>query len=245
MLPEQPSPQPILPSSDETRKQKYWGMGLAMLGLAAQVFAGATLAPFAAFLLGMWLCVVGIAVYARARGISVAGGLFGLLPIVGLPLFWLLVPLFTNSRRVLIGFIVWLGVIGVLAAIAIPNFMHYGAKARQSEAKINLGGIYTTADAYKAENKTFAISDINQLGFMPSGTPLYRLWYVVNGVPTLIPGNYRVNSCDGPPTTIKVAASATGFTAAARGNMDGDPTCDEWSINDARTLTNTLNDVAH
>jgi hypothetical protein len=29
----------------------------------------------------------------------------------------------------------------------------------------------------------------------------------------------------------------------ARGNIDSDPTCDEWTIDDRRNLMNTVNDV--
>ena len=235
------------PSSNAApSKQKFWGMGLAFLGFVVELFSAASPFPLVVFLVGIWMCVVGIAGYARAKGISIAYGLFGLLPILGVPLFWFQVPLLiTSPRRFWIGIFVCLGLFGILAAIAIPNFMTYGAKARQSEAKVNLGGIFTTATSYKAENKTFAISDINQLGYAPAGNPIYTLWYAVNGVPTRINvvSPDRARGCDGPPTIAKVAASATGFTAAARGNMDGDETCDEWSINDARVLTNTINDV--
>jgi hypothetical protein len=40
-----------------------------------------------------------------------------------------------------------------------------------------------------------------------------------------------------------VAASDTTFTAAARGNADGDAACDDWTIDDGRILLNTNNDV--
>ena len=53
----------------------------------------------------------------------------------------------------------------------------------------------------------------------------------------------RARGCDGPPAAGKVATSATGFTAVARGNIDDDSTCDEWSVNDARDLTRTIDDI--
>jgi hypothetical protein len=40
-----------------------------------------------------------------------------------------------------------------------------------------------------------------------------------------------------------VAASPTGFTAAAKGNIDGDIACDEWTINDQRLIVNSKDDV--
>ena len=37
--------------------------------------------------------------------------------------------------------------------------------------------------------------------------------------------------------------SATGFTAMAKGNLDDDATCDEWSINEKKELLHTLDDM--
>lgn len=233
-------------------KQKYWGMGLAVLGFVlefwASTFVGPTEMAVAVLVVAVGMCAVGVAYYSKAKGSSYVWGLFGLVPVLGFLLFLFLFPLFTDFRHNWVGFVLSLAIMGILAAIAIPNFMTYGAKARQSEAKVNLGGIFVAAMSMKEEQKTFVISDINHLGFSPSGVPRYSLWYAVNGVPTMIPSaNLVKGPCDvtTPPTTVRVAASATGFTAAAKGNMDNDATCDEWSINDAKVLTNTLNDVTH
>ena len=57
----------------------------------------------------------------------------------------------------LIELMIVVAIIGILAAVAIPNFMRYQAKARQSEAKVNLGGVFTTATSYFAENNTFSV----------------------------------------------------------------------------------------
>lgn len=140
-------------------------------------------------------------------------------------------------------------IIGVLAAIAIPNFMVMDAKARQSEARVNLGGIFTSASAMQGERKTFVVSNVSQLGFALSGVPRYSYWYSVDGVPVMIPlpqgSTVGKSSCDvtTPPTSVKVAASATGFTAAAKGNIDRDAACDEWSINEKKELRHTLDDT--
>ena len=42
-------------------------------------------------------------------------------------------------------------IIGILAAIAIPNFLQYQMKSRQSEAKTNLQAIKTSEVAFKSE----------------------------------------------------------------------------------------------
>jgi type IV pilus assembly protein PilA len=47
-------------------------------------------------------------------------------------------------------------IIGILAAIALPNFLSQSAKAKQSEAKQNIGLINTTQNSFRAQNSTFA-----------------------------------------------------------------------------------------
>src|SRR2546422_8912997 len=77
----------------------------------------------------------------------------------------------------LIELMIVVAIIGILAAIAIPNFMTYQAKARQSEAKVNLGGIFTTATSYFAENNTFSVATGDTLGYKPAGSSKYMLYY--------------------------------------------------------------------
>jgi type IV pilus assembly protein PilA len=49
-------------------------------------------------------------------------------------------------------------IIGILAAIALPNFLNQGAKAKQSEAKQNVALVNKTQNSYRAENTSFATS---------------------------------------------------------------------------------------
>src|SRR6266581_2113609 len=152
----------------------------------------------------------------------------------------------------LIELMIVVAIIGILAAIAIPNFMTYQAKARQSEAKVNLGGIFTTATSYFAENNTFSVLTGDTLGYKPAGTSKYNLYYGgTANANTITPAFRSVGvPCDAQaPSATPVPAgststSTTGFTAAAIGNIDNDSTCDEWEINDVRNLTNGRNDVS-
>jgi len=132
------------------------------------------------------------------------------------------------------------GIISILAAIAIPNFMSYQAKARQSEAKVGLGGIFTAATAYYASNATYIVASFSELDYAPAGSPVYTFNY--GG--TAINSGSSASTC--PGTTWvgpSPAINSASFTAGARGNIDSDPTCDEWTIDDLRNLTNTVNDV--
>jgi type IV pilus assembly protein PilA len=140
----------------------------------------------------------------------------------------------------LIELVIVVAIIGVLAALAIPNFMSYQAKARQSEAKVGLGGIFTAATAYYASNATYTVASLSELDYAPAGSPVYTFNY---GGTTINSGS-SASTC--PGTTWvgpSPALSSASFTAGARGNIDSDPTCDEWTIDDLRNLTNTVNDV--
>ena len=51
----------------------------------------------------------------------------------------------------LIELMIVVAIIGILAAIAIPNFLQYQMKSRQSEAKTNLQAIRTSSVSFQAE----------------------------------------------------------------------------------------------
>src|SRR5436309_2586250 len=146
----------------------------------------------------------------------------------------------------LIELMIVVAIIGILAAIAIPNFMRYQAKAKQSEAKVGLGGIFTTATSYFAENNTFTVATAAALGYAPAGSPRYSFVYGGVAAANVINTGATYASCLGTTWTggTAPAAGATGFTAGARGNIDGDATCDEFTINDVRILVNNVNDVS-
>ena len=71
----------------------------------------------------------------------------------------------------LIELMIVVAIIGILAAIAIPNFLRFQAKSKQSEAKGNLGGIFTAEVAYQGERNFFG--NFAQIAWAPTGTPRY------------------------------------------------------------------------
>jgi type IV pilus assembly protein PilA len=76
-------------------------------------------------------------------------------------------------------------IIGILAAIALPNFLNQGAKAKQTEARQNIGLINRTQTAFRSENQEFATSfDRLATGTLTGATAAStsNYSYVLNGV---------------------------------------------------------------
>ena len=244
-------PRANLPQDSTAHRHKYWGMGLAVLGFILEWMVPSlghgSMVVTLGLIVAVGICASGIGYYSRAKGSSAAWGVVGFVPLFGFLLFLFLFPLVTGFRKNWASFVLSIAGFGMFLAIFIPNYLMYGMKSPQTEARSNLYWIWTKAISYKDEHGTFEISDIHQLGFAPTGKPRYTVWYAVKGVPTKmnVVDLDRARGCDGPPAIGKVATSATGFAVVARGNMDGDATCDEWTINDARVLTHTIDDLSN
>jgi len=149
----------------------------------------------------------------------------------------------------LIELMIVVAIIGILAAIAIPNFLRFQAKSKQSEAKTNLGGIFTAQTAYLSENNRYG--SFTEIAWAPIGTKqVYTYYSGSDGM-----GGSGLNDFKDPPAPAvhspwtgapapaQSTGVTTGFTAGAIGNIDTDATMDIWMINDQRNLVCISDDV--
>lgn len=74
----------------------------------------------------------------------------------------------------LIELMIVVAIIGILAAIAIPNFRNYQMKAKTAEARTNIGAIRTSQESYKAENDLYLACAVN--GNEAGTKPLKVAW---------------------------------------------------------------------
>ncbi len=73
---------------------------------------------------------------------------------------------FLKRGFTLIELMIVVAIIGILAAIAIPNFIKFQAKSKQSEAKANLKAIFTAQRSQYQENDQY-LTNVGELGFSP------------------------------------------------------------------------------
>ncbi|GAC1344258.1 MAG: type IV pilin protein [Myxococcales bacterium] len=150
----------------------------------------------------------------------------------------------------LIELMIVVAIIGILAAVAIPNFIKFQARSKQSEAKANLKGLFTAEKAFFQEKDTFH-SDVGLIGFAPERGNRYQ--YSLNGsggaadlrsgtVPSTPAGADTISvdtfkfpsiapladPCGAVPAV--VTGTTGSFIGGAEGNVDSDSTLDLWSV---------------
>ena len=147
----------------------------------------------------------------------------------------------------LIELMIVVAIIGILAAIAIPNFLRYQAKSRQTEAKTNLGGIFVAEVSYFGENARY--NNFSNIGFALAGSSnryTYRTQETVQTGTTvtaagiqLIAAGIGATAAEGTPGAASgVGAGVGGFTATAAAKLDSDATLDQWHVNDVKSNLN-------
>jgi type IV pilus assembly protein PilA len=132
-----------------------------------------------------------------------------------------------HNRRggfTLIELMIVVAIIGILAAIAIPNFLKFQLKAKTSEGKTNLAAIRTAEESVFAEFGNYVSANASPAAY--GGTT--KVAFVnVDGA------NQGFDLIGWTPEgrvyfNYGVAIAAAGFTANANADIDGDMTSQQW-----------------
>jgi type IV pilus assembly protein PilA len=124
-------------------------------------------------------------------------------------------------------------IIGILAAIAIPNFLRFQLRSRVGEGKTNIAGIRTAEESYAAEYATYvgaaalpggvlsgdkqnwpapmALDGFSTIGWFPEGEVYY---------------NYNVTSA--PAGCPAAMTPCTLYTVEGVSDIDSDTTVNTW-----------------
>ena len=81
----------------------------------------------------------------------------------------------------LVELMIVVAIIGILSAVALPNFKKYQAKSKSSEGKMQLAALYTAEYAFYADYGAYGAC-LDYMGFDPSNEQLNR--YYAIGFPT-------------------------------------------------------------
>ena len=117
----------------------------------------------------------------------------------------------------LVELMVVVGIIGILASLALPKLQVFMAKSKQSEAKVILPTVYSLEQSYFADNNTYGVITTS----LPAG----------NSIGLNITPKYFVLTTS--------AATATAFTAqavAAAAALCPGSVLETWTINEAKAL---------
>lgn len=133
--------------------------------------------------------------------------------------------------------------VGVMAAIAIPNFMKFEGRSKQSEVKSNLKAAFTAQRVYLQEKDRWGRT-FEEIGFQPE--PGRRYTYCMGK---------QCMPCDKEDCKVAPAPSPCqgltsvgkgpqeGFSICAYGNLDSDDTWDVWVIDQKGEPENLSNDL--
>ena len=142
----------------------------------------------------------------------------------------------------LVELMIVVAIIGILAAIAIPNFVEMQYRAKRAEIPANVDGIKTSEMGYEAAFDTFISAAANPAS--PSGkapqawtptSPFQQLGWAPDGE---VRGSY----------TVTVTAAGSGgsgdFTVTGTGDIDGDGTNSQYTCTKSiNTVQVTANDT--
>jgi type IV pilus assembly protein PilA len=170
----------------------------------------------------------------------------------------------TNKGFSLIELMIAVVIIGVLAAIAIPNYQKYQRKSRQAEAKATLAAMFTSEKSYIAEYGRMN-SKLQAIGYQPEGRIIYNCgWSTDSGNPPRDTNAYAgdldtVTACTGncsdgtqdlgpaPAALVNAAVDVTpaagtlamqDFTIVCVGTLGGNAD-DIWQIDQGKILSMT------
>src|SRR3989442_13981092 len=125
----------------------------------------------------------------------------------------------------LIELLIAVAIIGILAAIGIPNFLRFQARSKQSEAKTNLKALFAAEKGFMLEKDRYS-SLVGEIGFSPERNNRYAYYLASGGT---------LDDRSGP--TARIATDANGISIDTFKYADAEADPATWPTLERQTLT--------
>ena len=139
-----------------------------------------------------------------------------------------------NKGFTLIELMVVVAIIGVLAAVAIPNYKRYQIKTKETEAKLNLAAIAMGQESYYMEYDEY----VQRASTVGPAVPSSQKQTWTNTQAAL--GGFAVIGWQ--PKDAKIyyryvlAGVGSGYTVTASSDFDDDTVLGEWRVSDSQPV---------
>lgn len=164
-----------------------------------------------------------------------------------------------NSGFTLVELMIVVAIIGILSVVAVPNFRRYQAKAKTSEAKLQLASLYAAQTSFQVDYDTYATC-LTSMGYDAAPKGYYVIGFsadntaqntvvttaggvCANGQHRLVPSSVTaVGSRSATTSSISYSTwvvTASTFLAGAVGFISPDAAMglDAWTINQDKELS--------